>query len=382
MKQISVAHVVGGLNRGGAETWLAEMTKLLDAQSFKSTFIVHSNDHFDYLDEIRELGANVLVCPLGKHHLSYTRHLYKILQENGPFDIVHSHMQRFNAISLTVAKAARIPVRISHSHIDDRLPYQFRHMSRLIYYLVSRYALNMVATHGIAVSQAAALALFGDDWKSDSRYKVIHCGIDLDRFNASSLLLREMLQIPNDHLVIGHVGRFEIQKNHRFLLHLFQRYLSLQPQTTLLLIGGGSLEEEMRLLAKRLGVDHKTVFAGKRDDVADLMSNAIDVFILPSISEGLPLALLEAQAAGLPIVVSDSTADEADFPGSNIQRLSLNATFADWCSAIDTAAHAPRRPNIRTLMERSDFNSVVSAKALSDYYRTATDSMHQVLPPQ
>lgn len=370
MNQISIAHVVGGLNRGGAETWLVEMTKKLNPRLFRTTFIVHSDAQYDYLDEIRDLGANVLVCPLSRNPLAYFQTLTNLLQTSDSFDIVHSHMQRFNFLPLAAAKHAAVPVRISHSHIDDSNDLQSGSFTRRLYCLASQTILKHVSNRGIAASEPAAAALFGARWRDDNRFSILYCSIDSARFTGrrKNNALRAQLGISSEDLVVCAVGRLERQKNHMFLVEIIAELVKQRPEVRLLLVGEGSERDAILSRAASLGIADRISMAGSCSNVPQLLEQAADVFAMPSIREGLPLALLEAQAAGLPCIVSTSITNEAIFIETAVVQVPLSAGAIAWANTINDLLDKPESHNGMYGLANSKFCSIVGAKALERLY--------------
>ena len=170
------------------------------------------------------------------------------------------------------------------------------------------------ATHGLAISKPSAANLFGERWKSDAWVHIIPYGIDIAQFQKHLLReeIRAELGIPPNSPVVGHVGRFYPQKNHSFLIEIAQEVLSKRPDTNFLLIGDGPLRPEMEARVRQMGLSKKIHFIGIRTDVPRLMLGAMDLFLFPSLYEGLGLCLLEAQAAGLHCLVSDTVPDEVE----------------------------------------------------------------------
>ena len=178
--------------------------------------------------------------------------------------------------------------------------------------------------------------MFGSRWKSDHRWQVLYYGLDLTPFQeqVNSTSVRAELGIPQDAFVIGHVGRFALQKNHQFLIDIMAEIAQREPNMRLLLIGTGSLRPEMEERLAQLGLTDKVIFAGTRPDVPRLMLGAMDVFLFPSLYEGLGLVLIEAQAAGLPCVFSDVVPKEADVIKPLINRLSLSQSASEWAEVV------------------------------------------------
>jgi len=230
------------------------------------------------------------------------------------------------------------------------------------------------ATVGLAASGKAAAALFGPDWQADPRWRILHYGIDPAPFGeaVSSVEVRAELGIPANAFVIGHVGRFDEQKNHAFLVDIFAEVARQEPQARLLLVGGGALRPSIEEKAERLRMADRVVFAGVREDVPRLMRGAMDVFVFPSLYEGLPIAGIEAQAAGLPFVLSDVITEEMDVVTPLLRRVSLSQPARAWAEAVRAARlGGPQISHAEALLavESSSLNistSVANLEALYD----------------
>ncbi len=319
-----VLHVVGAMNRGGVESWLMTVLRRSD-RSFDMSFLVHTEEKAAFDDEILERGASILRCPLHRAPLSYSHRLREVLQANGPFDVVHSHVHFFSGWVLAVARSAGVRRRIAHSHNDTALVESQQGVARSLYRLGMRRLIRHNATLGLAASGLAASALWGANWKDQSNVRILHYGIALDQDGRKydPKATRRSVGIPEGVKVLGHVGRFDEQKNHEFLLRFARQVLEARPATWLLLVGDGPLRTKMQEAVTRLGIAERTVFAGVRGDVPALLNGAIDVFVFPSLHEGLPVAVLEAQAAGLPVLLSDRVTEEACAVPGLIQRLPI-----------------------------------------------------------
>ena len=230
------------------------------------------------------------------------------------------------------------------------------------------------ASLGLGCSHKAVANLFGLDWHSDPRWRVIYYGINLTPFQkqVDSGFLRAELGIPKDAFVIGHVGRFAEQKNHVFLLEIAAEVAKQEPKMRLLLLGEGSLGSDIKQKVWEMGLNDRVIFAGARPDVPEIMGSIIDVFLFPSLYEGLPLVLLEAQAAGLPCIFSDVITDETDTVKPLLQRLSLSQPPSDWANAVLAQRNLPPAitpSDALALVETSPFNIETSVKQLESIYQ-------------
>jgi glycosyltransferase involved in cell wall biosynthesis len=240
--------------------------------------------------------------------------------------------------------------------------------------------LSNYATKGLACSRAAAAAMFGPDWADKDRCYVLSLGIDLAPFHAHCNFnaIRSGLSLPHNAFVIGHVGRFVEQKNHLFLMQIALEVLKRENHCYFLLIGDGPLRPNIERLVAQNGLADNIIFAGVRTDVPFLMRGAMDMFLFPSLFEGLGLVLVEAQAAGLPCVISDVVPDEAEVVRPLVRRLSLEQPASAWAEAIiDSRRSIKSISNERSLktVEQSQFNIMYSVKTIEKFYdRSFTDT--------
>lgn len=369
---IRILHAVGGMNRAGTETWLIHILRNIDRDRFQMDFLVHTDRPCAYDEEIRALGSKIIPCLDRSKPWLYSRNLKRILREYGPYDIVHSHVHHFSGYILWLAKQVGVPIRIAHSHNDtDEVDAQAS-FSRRLYTTLMKGFIQSHATTGLAASRVAAVALFGDDWENNPRWQVLYCGIDLTPFKTpvDGLVLRRELGIPEDAFIIGHVGRFEEQKNHLFILEIAVKVATKNPKMRLLLIGDGILRPLIEEKVKQIGLADRVIFAGNRPDVPRLLA-VINLFLFPSLYEGLGLVLIEAQAAGKLCIFSDVVPEEADIIPSLIYRISLVQPQSVWAQAVITNQEnlvSISQTEALALLESSVFNIKTSSQELQNYY--------------
>ncbi len=371
---LRILHSVGHLSRGGIETWLHEIVCRLDQPRFEHHVMVWTRAEEAFTAEFRAAGAVVHALPGHTHPVRFARNFRRLVAAAGPFDVLHTHGTQFHGYVMGLAKAFGIQVRIAHSHTDVRPVIGAAGRGYRAYAAAGHGAIRALATAGRGVSEAAAVSMFGSHWHADPRWRLLHCGIDLRPFaHLPPPDLRAALGIPNGRFVLGHVGRFEVQKNHAFLLDvatvLVRRGLDLQ----LMLVGDGSLRESfVRDLESSGLVDRVTLLRDCRE-VARVMTGAMDAFILPSLYEGLPLALVEAQAAGLPCLVSDAVSAEAIVHAPMLRHLPLAAGPVAWAEAIATLPTRinARDPELRAAFEGSSFDVAYSARQLGGLYESS-----------
>jgi len=370
-RPIRVLHIVGFMGYGGIETWLMHVWRHIDRAKFQFDFCYTGPTPGAYAPEIESLGGRMVACPLKKSDpIGFARRFRALLREGG-YDIVHSHVHHFSGFVLRLARREAVPVRIAHCH--NTRDGKGSAPSRILYHALMKHWIRKYATHGLAASAAAAEALFGPQWQSDSRFRVLHCGIDVEPFrqNVSRAEVRRELGIPEEAPVVGHVGRFMPQKNHAFLLEVAAEVIKLHPDVRFLLVGDGPLRPRMEAKAHNLGIEKKVIFAGARSDVPRLMLGAMDVFLLPSAWEGLPIVLMEAQAAGLRCVASDSVPQEASVVQGAVRFLALSASPAEWATTVNQVVEVGDlcRRSALQIMEGSRFTIGSSLEELAELYR-------------
>lgn len=341
---LKILQVVGAMDRAGAETWLMNVLRNIDRDRFHIDFLVHTSEPRDYDEEISSLGSKIIHCPWERSVSKYALNFRRKLIQYGPYDVVHSHVHHFSGLTLMLARSLGIPIRIAHSHNDTTNIDSAAPLLRKIYHLTARTMIRHFSTHRVAVSDEAADALYGSTWQGDESYRLIQPSIDLSPFrephrSSGSPSLRQALGIPSSACVIGHVGRFDVQKNHKFLLHVFAEISSRLPNAYLLLVGDGKLREDIGREAVRLSIQDRVVFAGVRDDTPRLLVEVMDCFVFPSLYEGLGMALVEAQAAGLRCIVSDRIPLSACIVDELLCRLPLERSAEEWAEKIETLLH-------------------------------------------
>ncbi|MGR3278824.1 glycosyltransferase family 1 protein [Acaryochloris marina NIES-2412] len=370
---IRILQVVGGMNRAGTETWLMHILRHIDRGRFQIDFLVHTIRPGDYDREISALGCQIFPCPNKEWPWIYALQLKHILDKYGPYDIVHSHVHHFSGYVLNIAKQAGVKILIAHSHNDTSSIDAQADWYRALYLSLMKWLIIRQSTVGLATSRQAAPSLFGANWERNPRWKILYCGIDLKPFNEEieQTNIRLELGIPAEAYVIGHIGRFESQKNHRFLIDVAAEVIRQEPNTYLLLVGKGVMRLAIEHKVAQLGLEDRVIFAGTRNDIPRLMIGAMDIFLFPSLYEGLGLVLIEAQSAGLPCIFSNTIPLEADIVNSLIHRVSLDEPAINWAKKILNLRKNKStitRTEALNLVKQSSFNIINSVKKLENFY--------------
>jgi len=333
-KPVRILHFFGGMNRGGAETMIMNIYRHIDRAKVQFDFAVHTKEQCHYDNEIMDLGGRIihLPSPAKAGPRLYRRSLIQVLHKYGPFQGVHSHVYYYSGFIMRIAQKAGLTLRISHSHSTQDSKTDT--MKRRIYRQFMRYLILKYSTHLFGCSRAAGQHLFGPDCDSDFRFKVIPNAIELSKFKLGNKHeLREKLLLPVNVPLIGHVGRFHEAKNHKFLIKIFHALLKKLPDAHLVLVGDGSLKNEVETIIHAKGIDNHVHMLGVRDDVPLIMS-ALDLFLFPSLYEGLPVVLIEAQAAGVPCVVSDVITREVDMKLGLVEFVGLQSGIDLWVERV------------------------------------------------
>ena len=370
-----ILHVVGRMDRGGTETWLMRVLRIVDPIDFHMDFLVQASKQGAYDDEIRQTGSLVIPCLDTKRPFQYAHNFKDVICKYGPYDILHSHVHYYSGFVLRLGNSAGIKTLIAHSRTDARVPEEQAKKPRRMYVNLMKRMISRYADCGLAVSKKAAEDLFGLDWTEDPRWRVLYTGIDIEPFKQAvdARQIRAELGVPKDSLVVGHVGNFREPKNHTFLIDVAYEAAKVAADVCFLLVGDGPFRDEIERKVIKLGLQGKVIFTGVRADVPRLMLGAMDVFVLPSLWEGLPNALVEAQAAGLPCVISDYVTEEADVVKHLIRRLSLVKPTTVWTAEIldlRKNKEALRDPNALAVVENSAFNIKSGVEELIRIYES------------
>jgi glycosyltransferase involved in cell wall biosynthesis len=345
----------------------------VDPVDFRMDFLVHTAKRGAYDDEIRDIGSQVIPCLNPKYPPQYAHNFKRVIQEYGPYDVVHSHVHHYSGFVLRLGHSVDVQTLIAHGHTDARMTEEKVGKPRRMYLRLMKRMISRYADYGLAASETAAEDLFGPDWANDPRWRVLYCGIDLEPFKqfVNPRQIRAELGIPEDAFVVGHVGRFTEEKNHAFLIDIAHEVAKVAADTRFLLVGDGPLRRTIERKVENSGLRGKVIFTGVRPDVPRLMKGAMDAFILPSFREGLPMVLIEAQAAGLPCMFSDFVSEEADIVKHIVRRMPMDGRAAIWTSAIFDLRRnktTSKDPKAVTVVEHSAFNITSSVKELVRVY--------------
>lgn len=356
--EIRVLQVVTHMNRGGLETMLMNYYRHINRGKVQFDFLTHRKYDGDYGDEIKKMGGKIYHIPvLNPFSILYKKALNDFFNKHQEYRVIHVHQDCMSSVILKVAKQHGIPIRIAHSHCasqDKNIKYPIK-----IYYqkLIPKYATDLMAC-----GKEAGKWMFGKE-----EYSILNNAIDASMYKYDSKKREEQRKkwrVMKGELLIGHVGRFSPQKNHTFLIDVFESLQKKIP-AKLMLVGEGALEAEIKKKVKDLNISDKVIFTGLRTDVADLLQ-AMDVFVFPSNYEGLPVTIVEAQASGLPCLISDKVSIECK-KTDLVKPIRLDEKVEIWTESIIQMSQIERE-NMYEKIKEVGFDIIANAEMLQKYY--------------
>ncbi len=367
-KPIRILNLFTIMNRGGAESMVMNYYRNTDKAKVQFDFMVHRAEEGAYDEEIKSLGGRIFKMPPIRPwtEMSYRKTVSEFYKAHPEYKIIHSHMSELGVYDFIEAERTGVPVRICHAHnrpygFDLKTPVRFYYKKRMMPYL----------THLFMCGEESGRYLFGK--KYADRFIQMNNAIDVQKYSfdlTKRTQTREKLNIAENQVAVGHVGRFYEQKNHAFLLEIFKEVHRINENTVLLLIGdnSGSLAQEIHRKVKDFGIEKCVRFLGTRSDVPNLLQ-AMDVFLFPSLFEGLSVASIEAQAAGLPVLISDAVPIECK-KTDLVEVIPLSEAPRVWAEKVLEAAKTQRRNTFEEI-KNAGYDIKENAKRLEEFYLKA-----------
>ncbi|MEC3966149.1 glycosyltransferase family 1 protein [Flagellimonas halotolerans] len=375
-KPIRILHVLTIMNRGGAETMVMNYYRNINRELVQFDFLLHRKETGAFDNEILSLGGKIYRMPSisPRNYFKYQKELEQFFDEHPEYQVVHSHLNALSSIIFKVAKKKGIKTRIAHSHLAVE-PFVFLKVFKPNTDIKAtikdstqsliRRRIRHLSTHYFACGEKAGDWLFGKS--NRDKVKIINNAVNAKDFLYNSEIRKKVQNELGleDRKIIGHVGRFNEQKNHFLLIDIFHRLLQKNPNCTLLLVGGGNLKSKVQHKVGQLGITKEVVFLGLRDDIPELLQ-VFDLFLFPSLYEGLPVTLIEAQASGLKIVASDTITNEVDITGL-ITFCGLTDPIDHWAEEVDKNL-TYKRKNMLSSIVQGQYDIVENAKNLQEFY--------------
>lgn len=358
---IRVLQMIGSLNVGGSQTMIMNIYRNIDRHKMQFDFILdHPNETY-FAEEVKAMGAKIYTMPMfnGANAAEIKRDWNNFFYMHPEYKVLHSHVRSYASLYLPVAKKHGVKT-IIHSHSTSNGTGAAAMAKNAL-----QYPLKKQADVLMACSTEAGLWLYGEKAVKSDKYMFMPNGVDLERFSFSESkrsALRRELGIEGK-FVVGHVGRFLADKNHGFLVEAFAKLCEKRPDSVLLLVGEGQTQLDTARKAVALGVAEKVIMTGNRNDVPDLLC-AMDVFAFPSVREGLPVTLIEAQAAGLPCIISENISPDVDV-SALVKRLPIDSAQR-WA---DELMAKQERMDVRADIIKAGFDVKDSAIKMYGLYR-------------
>ena len=371
--EIKVLILTGSMNIGGIENQLMHLLRQADKSKFHIDFTTTA-DHPYYREEIESLGSRCIYIrgTEGRHFLRYCRDLYRIIRE-GNYDIVHSHELFHSGMVLLTARLAGVKHRFVHAHnwSDADGTGNGRGVIRTMYNSVMQKLIQRNATDFIACSSFAGKFLYGEKVTKQSNYHLVFNSVDTRKF-LENYDLQESGEFCDDGwLNVIQVGRFSAVKNQLFTAEIARELKARGKNIRILCAGnvGGEYDEAVKAKIAEYGLEEQMLLLGVRKDI-DVLMRKSSAFLLPSLYEGMPLVMIEAQASGLPCVTADTYSHEVDFGLGMVNWLNLEDGVSAWADAVESAVNKGRakKPDIVNAVKKYGFDSKVFAKKLCDLY--------------
>lgn len=358
-----VLQVVSCLEMGGTEAYIMNNYRAVDRERLQFDFIVFNKKEYPYIDEIKAMGGRVFFAiPPSKNQIArFERLIIKLIKENGPYEAIHSHVNRDNAWVMRAAKKAGVPRRISHAHSVAPVP---KSIFKKLYSSFKKRILNKYSTIKLACSEEAAVAIYG---KNEDKVEVLKNGINVEQFinvsNGDVERIKEELNInPNVDLVMGNISRFDQQKNPIFAVEVFSNIAKIK-ENAILVLGGvdGGLKDSVEKRVEELNIKDKVRILGVRKDVATCLK-LLDIFLFPVYPEGFGIALLEAQASGCRCFTSTGVTRKTDMGLGLVSYTELDKGTESWAQLILDEAKGLKRPD-GNMIRKAFFDAGYSIEA-------------------
>ncbi len=361
---IRVLQVFNSMNCGGAENMIMNLYREIDRTKVQFDFLVHTEKKCFFDDEILKMGGRIYRAPRYNvaNHISYKKWWKTFLSEHQELKIVHGHMYSIAPIYLKIARKYGLATIVhSHSTSEER---GVKAVAKSFLRCLSKNS----ADYLLACSEAAGKWLYGKTFLQADNHYVLNNSIHTEQFIYNEKTANEIKKEFNieNKFIVGHVGRFNEPKNHRYLIEIFKSISDKRSDAVLLLVGGGPLRQEIEYKIESLGLTDRVIFAGIRSDVNKLLQ-AMDCFVFPSLYEGLPVTVVEAQASGLPCFISDTITQEVCIT-ELIERISIEVPPEVWCDKILNNDLVGTRADTRQQIIDAGYDVKETAHWLTDFY--------------
>lgn len=361
---IRIAQIMGKWLGGGVESVIMNYYRNINKDKIQFDFICDEDSTNIPEEEIKRMGGRIIIVPPYQKIFKYHKALKKVLKQN-KYSIVHSHINVLSVFSLFAAKCAGVPVRIAHSHSTTCA----KEWKKNIIKQGLRPFSRVFATTYMACSETAGRWQFGNRAYKKGKVHIINNAIDIENFQLNDEIRkakRKELKIDDDVLVIGHIGRFTEQKNQSFLIDVFNEIYSKRKDSMLIFVGQGPLENKMKEKVKALGLQNNVKFLGQIENVSEIYQ-IFDVFVFPSLYEGLGMVVIEAQCSGLPCVCSTGVPRTAKI-SNKVEFLNIESGVKRWSSKILEVCDEEKRCGLAEELSNHGYDIRKEAHTLVEKY--------------
>lgn len=350
-----VLQMIGSLGIGGSQAMVMNLYRNINREKIQFDFIIDHTDNLDYVEEIKQLGGKVYIMPsfVGINYLDIRDKWNTFFQEHPEYKILHSHVRSYASLYIPIAKKYGVTT-IIHSHSTSN-GVGFKSIIKKILQFPLRYQ----ADYLFACSEESGKWLYGKSVVNNKKFSVVPNAIEINKYKFDVGIREQYRKEFNieDKYVIGHVGRFHESKNHMFLLELFSEVVNKRSDAVLVLVGDGLLRSQIESKILELGIIDKVILLGNRNDVSSVLQ-MMDVFVFPSLWEGLPVTLIEAQAAGLPCIVSERITEEVVLTHL-VNKVKLDLGAKKWSETIMDLEIGGRDVESQLELKKFDIKSTI-----------------------
>lgn len=370
-KKIKILYFMDGIgNAGGIQEMVLKWLENMNTNEIQVDILSYNTGKIDnYPERFEKFGGKIHIVQTyisKKYFIKSFKDLYKFFNENRDYDILHAHASSKAIFVMLFAKIYGIKTRILHSHCT-----QFIMKGKISLLIANLFKplTNFLTTDYYACSLEAGIFLFGKKAIEQGKVTIAHNAIKVSdyKFNEDNRKnIRRELGIENN-IVIGHVGRFRPQKNHDYLIDIFKEINNIENNSVLLLVGNGELEKSIKEKVKRLGIEKNVIFLGFRTDINRIMQG-MDILVMPSIFEGLPVTCIEAQAEGLPCVFSDTITKDAAILKESVY-INLETPPNKWAEIILDITKNYKRRDTTEIIQKHGYDIALESKKIEEFYK-------------
>ena len=359
-KKIRVLHILQRMEAGGTQALLMNIYRNIDRDKIQFDFLVEYPNKCFYDDEIMKLGGRIYYTNVRNDHniFRFVKYLKKIIYENH-YKIVHMHTYSIGYFCLKTAKKCGVPIRIAHSHSNSMTKDNKQFLKIILKYLYPKYATDL-----FACSKSAGQFLY-----RNKKFKIINNAIKTEVFSSNIKRRVKLLKEANltDKFVVGHVGRFRPEKNHMFLIKIFTEIKKIKSNAFLLMVGDGELEKSVRMQLKEFNLENDFLIINNKKDMENIYQ-LMDVFVFPSLYEGLGIVTIEAQASGVPVLCATTVPPETEV-SPIYKSLDLNQEPAIWAEElISLAKHPLAHKDMKQNVIESGFDIATTVRKIEKFY--------------